>query len=161
MLELSFFDGNIAVAEMPSALLQSDITSDGTFVSATLVDTSIDRIVTSGFNFLPLLRGKFAPMPPLLAFSNASILLTAFDTLIDDVVLMKLLLLMVWLMVGVIVVIVVVGVVDVEEDVSDVRFPVVSASMSAVILTICLLVFLIVFFFFVSVFVFGVWFSIF
>lgn len=127
--------------EVPSALLlllllQSDVTSDVTPDSATLVDTSIvaDGNVTSGFIFLPLFRGKFAPMPPLmalallLAFSNASILLTAFDTLIDDDVLMKLLLLFVGP--------VLVAVVVVVDVVSDVRFPVVSASMSAVILTV-------------------------
>lgn len=134
ILGFGFFDGNgAATEEFPSALLlQSDVTSDVMVVSSTLVDTSIDGIVTSDFNFLPLLRGKFPLLALLLAFSRASILLTAFDTLIDEVVLMKVLLLLVWLVV----------VVVVKEDVSDVRFPVVPTSMSAVILSICLLFFM-------------------
>lgn len=140
-LEFGRFRGNDAavVTDVVSALLQSDVTSDVCVVSATLVDTSIDGIVvTSAFNFLPLLRGKFAPFRPplLLAFSNASILLTAFDTLMDDVPPMKLLLLVVWPVAAVVVVAlaVVVGRVVVGAHVSDVRFPVASTSMSAVIL---------------------------
>lgn len=135
--EFRFFVGNGAATDVLSALLHSDVTSDITAVSGTLVDTSIDGIVTSDFNFLALLRGKFAPIPPLLAFSNASILLTAFDTLIDEDVLMKLLLLFVWVIADDDAVTIVSVVV--EEDVSDVRFAGVSASMSAVILTVCFL----------------------
>lgn len=147
--------GSVVVIDVLSTLLLlSDALSDvATFVSA---DTSSEGIATSGFICLPFARGKLALMTPLfvpllLALINASILLTAFDTLIDEFVLMNLMfggLFDVAIfddgddddddsIVVIVVVAVVAEMVDVgeEDDASDVRFPVVSASMSTVILT--------------------------
>lgn len=145
--------GSVVVIDVLSILLLlSDALSDvATFVSA---DTSSEGIATSGFIFLPFARGKLALMTPLfvpllLALINASILLTAFDTLIDEFVLMNLMFGGLFdvaffddgddddSIVVIVVVAVVAEMVDVgeEDDASDVRFPVVSASMSTVILT--------------------------